>query len=307
MYEILVTEPEYLDADGKKALDKIGHVTAKRLTRMELEQIIPDMDIIFIRVDTTVDAELMKKARKLRIIGSVTTGLNHVDIEFAKKRGIKVLNLHGTHTVPTAQHTFALMLSLCRNIPWAFDNIRQGKWERYKFIGTQLDGKTLGIVGLGRIGSQMAAYAKAFGMNVKAYDPYVKKADVELVDSLDKLLAEADVVTIHAMLTKETGGLIGARQFEKMKKGAFLLNTARAEIVNQKDLLHALESGKLAGAAFDVFMKEPISDMAEPMVKYACEHKNLILTPHIGASTREAAHAASMEIAGQIAEELKKV
>jgi D-3-phosphoglycerate dehydrogenase len=307
MYEILVTEPEYLDADGRAALDRIGHVTAKRMTRKELEQVIPNMDAIFIRVDTSVDAALMDKAKKLKIIGSVTTGLNHVDVEAANKRGIKVVNLHGTHTISTAQYTMAMMLSLCRNIPWAYDNVRKGRWERYKFIGTELEGKTLGIIGLGKIGLQVAAYAKAFGMKVVAYDPYAKQGDVPLLDSLDKVLAQADVLTIHAMLTKETNGLFGAKQFNMVKKGAYLVNTARAEIVNQEALLNALNSGQLRGAAFDVFIKEPIDGTDDPMVKYAIEHTNLILTPHIGASTREAAHAACLEIAASIEQELKKV
>ncbi len=300
MHEILVTEPEYLDNDAREALGRIGHVTAKRMSRNELEQIIPKIDVLFIRIDTAVDAALIDKAKNLKIIGSVTTGLNHIDMDYAGKRGITVVNLHGTHTISTAQHTFALMLALCRNIPWAYDNIRAGRWERYKFIGTELEGKTLGVVGIGRIGSQVAAYAKAFGMKTVAYDPYAKPGDVPLVDSLDKLLAQADIVTIHAMLTDETQGLMGAKQFARMKKGALLVNTARAEIVDQAALLQALGSGQLGGAAFDVFAKEPVENIEDPMVKYAIGHRNLILTPHIGASTKEAAHAACLEIAGSI-------
>ncbi len=304
MHEILVTEPEYLDNDAIEALEKIGHVTAKRMPRAELERIIPQIDVLFIRVDTKVDAALMEKAKNLKIVGSVTTGLNHVDLDYAAKHGIKVVNLHGTHTISTAQHAFALLLSLCRNIPWAYDNLRAGRWERYKFIGTELEGKTLGIIGVGRIGSQVATYAKTFGMKTVAYDPYAKPGEVPLVGSVDELLKQADVVTIHAMLTNETRGLIGAKQLAEMKKGALLINTARAEIVDQAALLQALDSGQLGGAAFDVFIKEPVESKEDPMVKYAIDHKNLIITPHIGASTKEAAHAACLEIAGSIEKEL---
>ncbi len=149
--------------------------------------------------------------------------------------------------------------------------------------------------------------AKALGMKVIVYDPYVKSGSVPLVESLGELLTQSDIISIHAMLTKETRGLLGAKQFEMMKKGALLINTARAEIVDEKAFLHALKSGRLGGAAFDVFEKEPIESTDDPMVRYAAGHNNLILTPHIGASTREAAHAAALEIADGIARELKKV
>ena len=306
MYEILVTEPEYLDSEAEKVLERAGHVTAMRLSRRALERAIPKFDAIFVRIETTIDSELLKKAKKLKIIGSVTTGLDHIDVAAAKKLGIKIISMHGTHTIATAEHTMTLMLALCRKMPWAYDNVRRGRWERHRFIGTQLNGKILGLVGLGRVGSQLAEYAKAFGMRVIAYDPYVKSNDVKLVSNLDKLLRESDIISIHAMLTKETKGMVGSRQFRELKKGAFLVNTARAEIVDRRALLHALRSGTLAGAAFDVFENEPIKSAEEPMIKYAQEHDNLILTPHIGASTREAVRAGSVEIAEGVEKALKQ-
>ncbi len=212
MHRILVTEPEYLSEEALGVLRSVGDVTAKRVSRKELEHIIRDVDVIFVRVDTKLDARMLELAGRLKLIASVTTGLNHIDLEAAKKKGIKVINLHGTHTVPTAEHTMALILALSRNIPWAYDNIRQGRWERYKFIGKLLNGKTLGIIGMGRIGSQVARYAKAFGMRVVAYDPYVKSSEVAMMESLDKLLREADVITIHTMLTHETRGMIGQQE-----------------------------------------------------------------------------------------------
>ncbi len=300
MYELLVTEPEYLDSAGRTALEGMGHLTAKRMTRSELEQIIPNVDVIFVRTDTALDSKVLEKAKHLKIIASITTGLNHIDTAYAESHGIKVLHLHGAHTVSTAQYTITLMLSLCRNLPWAFDSIRQGRWERYKFIGTRLTDKTLGIVGIGRIGSLVASYAKALGLRVIAYDPYSKPGEIPLVNDLSELLAESDIISIHSVLTDETRGLIGTKEFEQMRDGVFLINAARAEIVDSAALLGALKSGKVAGAALDVFVHEPIAGLNDPLVEYARSHKNLLLTPHLGASTNDDAHTATLELAGEV-------
>src|SRR5271157_264915 len=297
MYELLVTEPEYLDSEGKAALEGIGHLTAKHMQRGELERAIRDADVILVRSSTTIDSGLMEKAKKLKVIASATTSLEHIDTAYAASHGIEVISLHGAHTLPTAQHTLALILSLCRRIPWAFDSMRQGLWERHKFIGVQLDGKTLGIIGLGRIGSAVASYAKALGMRVVAYDPYAKAGEIDLVKSLPELLEASDVITIHTMLTEETRNLIGAKEFMLMKKGSFIVNAARAEIVDCTALLEALESGRIAGAAIDTFVDEPVEDADNALVKYARGHDNLLLTPHLGASTHEAAHSAVLELA----------
>ncbi len=304
MHRILVTEPEYLSEEALGVLRSVGDVTAKRVSRKELEHIIRDVDVIFVRVDTKLDARMLELAGRLKLIASVTTGLNHIDLEAAKKKGIKVINLHGTHTVPTAEHTMALILALSRNIPWAYDNIRQGRWERYKFIGKLLNGKTLGIIGMGRIGSQVARYAKAFGMRVVAYDPYVKSSEVAMMESLDKLLREADVITIHTMLTHETRGMIGQKQLAEMKRDALIINTARGEIIDIPSLLSALESGRIAGAALDVFANEPVEDENDLLVKFAREHRNLIITPHLGASTKESVREANLEMAMAVRKEL---
>lgn len=296
MVKILVTEPEYFDDDAIRTLRKVGKVEAARLRRKQLERKIEDVDVLVTRIEERLDKGLLGKARKLAIIGSATTGLNHIDVKYADKRGIKIISLHGTHTVPTAEHAFALILSLSRRIPWAYESLRRGRWRRYDFFGVQLEGKTLGVIGLGRIGKMVARYGKAFGMRVMAFDPYVRSAEFEMVP-LERLLRNSDVITIHAMLTDETEGMIGSREFRMMKNTALLVNTARAEIVKQEALLGALDRGIIRGAAVDVFPKEPLEDREDPMVRYARKRDNLIITPHIAASTYDAIHEAGLEIA----------
>jgi D-3-phosphoglycerate dehydrogenase len=302
---ILVNNPEYFDEEAMKILNSIGNVTAKNMTNKELLKKINLFDILVIRVDTKLTKEILDKATNLKLIGSATTGLNHIDINYAKKKKIKILNLHGTHTLPTAQHTIALMLSLSRNIPWAFESLKNGKWERYRFIGTQLDEKTLGIIGLGRIGSQVAKYAKAFGMNVIAYDPFIKKNKSVSLVSLNTLLKTSDIISLHPMLTESSRNMLQLKQLKLMKRTAFLINTSRGEVINSKDLLVALKKHVISGAALDVFPEEPFLKKGNRFVSYAQKNKNLIITPHIGASTKEAVHMAGFEIAMKIKKELK--
>lgn len=308
MTEILVAAPEYLHPDAKAILEGAGNVTARRLSRAELERAIGKFDAVIVRVDTQLDAALLSKAHRLRLIGSVTTGVNHIDSGYAASMGIRVISLSGAHTVPTAEYSMALILSLCRRIPWAYESIKQGRWERHRFIGTELSGKTLGIVGIGKIGARLSEYAKAFGMEVIAFDPYAgPAAGIEMVKTIDGLLERSDIVSIHCMLTDETRGMIDGRRLSLLRRGAYLVNAARAEIVDTRALLEALGSGTLAGAALDVFETEPLEDASGPLVRYALEHDNLLLTPHLGASTEEAVRAGSVEIARKVAGELMKM
>lgn len=300
MMKILVLEPQYFDAASIKKLKTIGVVTAKRMKRNELLKEVKDFDILVVRIETKLDKELLSRAPRLKAIGSATTGLNHIDVGYAKKRNIAIFNLHGAHTIPTAQHTMALMLSLTRNIPWAHISLSRGEWKRYRFIGTQLDGKTLGIIGLGKIGSTVCEYAKAFGMNVIYYDPYVDSKAARRV-SLNTLLRSSDIITIHAALNRTSSNELNKKEISLIKRGAYLINTARAEIIDYRSMLKALKSGRLAGAAMDVFMHEPISDHEKALLEYAKRNANLIITPHLGASTKEAMHHAGMEIACDLA------
>ncbi len=304
MPNILVTEPEYFDKEAIDVLKSVGKVIAQRLTKQDLVKEIEDVDALVCRIETQVDKSVLDAAKKLKVIGSATTGLNHIDVEYAKQKGVKVINLSGTHTASTAEYTFTLILALARKLPWAFDNLREGRWERHKFFGQNLHGKTLGIIGYGKIGRQVADYAKAFGMKIIAFDPYVKSADIMLV-SLEDLLKQSDVITIHAMLTKETENLIGEEQFKLMKKDALLVNAARGQIVNSGALINALKNNLILGAAQDVFTQEPLPP-TDPLIKYAAENSNLLITPHIAATTHEAAHEAGLEIVTRIKEELSK-
>jgi len=304
MTNILITEPEYFDQEAVYILKSVGTVTAKRLTKQELIKEIENVDVLVCRIETHVDKTILDAAKKLKIIGSATTGLNHIDVEYAKQKGVKIINLAGTHTTSTAEYTFSLILTLAKRIPWAFENLKTGVWERYRFFGHTLHGKTLGVIGYGKIGRQVAEYAKTFGMNIIAFDPYVKTADIRMV-SLEDLLREADVITIHAMLTKETENLIGEEQFKLMKKNAILVNAARGQIVNSESLIKALKNGVILGAAQDVFAEEPLPP-TDPLIRFARENQNLLITPHIAASTHEAIHEAGLEIATRIRDELKK-
>ena len=306
--KILITEPEYFPQESRTVLETVGRVTAKRLTRKELLSEIADVDVLVVRIETNVDREIIDAAPKLKIIASATTGLNHIDTAYAEELRIKVINLVGNHTVPTAEHTFAMLLGLARKIPWAHAELSSGKWERYKFFGRALEKKTLGIIGLGRIGSQVAKYAAGFRMRVLAYDPYVTKEyansfGAELID-FDKLLSESDFISIHAALTHETRNMVGNQEFAKMKPSAMLINVARGEIVEPKALIGALESGRIAGAATDVFAAEPAGSN-DLLVEYSKTHTNLLVTPHLGASTIEAINEASIFVANKVVEAVR--
>jgi D-3-phosphoglycerate dehydrogenase / 2-oxoglutarate reductase len=302
MMKILVLEPEYFDPDAIRVLSSVGRVTARRMKRTELLGAVGGFDVLVVRIEEKLDRELLSRARRLKAIGSATTGLDHIDLEYARSRGIKIFSLHGTHTVPTAEHTFALMLSLMRKIPWSYESLKAGHWKRYRFIGNQLSGKTLGIIGLGRIGSMVCGYAKAFGMNVIYYDPYVDSKLARRV-GLKKLLGSSDVITVHAALGRSSRNELDRKKLSLVKRGAYLINTARADIIDYAALLEALEDGRIKGAALDVFRHEPVTKGEAALVLYARRNTNLLVTPHIAGSTFEAAHDAGLEIANDIAGE----
>ncbi len=265
----------------------------------ELLKIIHDYDALIVRSQTKVNRELINAAKKLKIIGRAGVGVDNIDIETATQKGIVVVNAPGGNTISTAEHTIALILAAARRIPQADKSVKEGKWERKKFMGIELRGKTLGIVGLGRIGYEVAKRCKAFEMNVIAYDPYIpreraEKIGVKLVD-FDTLLKESDIITIHVPKTKETLGLIGQEEFKKMKDGVILVNAARGGIVDEKALYDAIVSGKVYAAALDVYEKEP-PDRNNPLLKL----ESVVTTPHIAASTKEAQLSVGMIVAKDI-------
>jgi D-3-phosphoglycerate dehydrogenase len=268
-----------------------------------LKDALVDAAALVVRSETRVTGELLGGASKLRVVARAGIGTDNIDVEEATRRGVAVLTAPGANSTSAAEHTFALMLALARRVPWAAASLAEGRWDRKQFEGTELRGKTLGILGLGRIGSMVAKMAQGFGMTVIALDPYVVASHalslgVELLP-LDEVLARADVVTLHLALTDETRHLINAERLAKLKQGAILVNTARGGLIDDAALAQALVSGHLGGAALDVFDPEPLP--ADSVLRKA---PNVILTPHLGASTAEAQARVALEIAEAVRDAL---
>ncbi|RJR14832.1 MAG: phosphoglycerate dehydrogenase, partial [Nitrospiraceae bacterium] len=273
---------------GVKILEKAGlEVDVKTgRTPEELKKDIGKYDALIVRSATKATADIISAAKKMKVIGRAGSGLDNVDKIAATKQGIVVMNTPGGNTITTAEHTAALLLSMARKIPQATASMKQGKWEKKKFMGVELYNKTLGIIGLGNIGSHVAKMAQGMGMKVITYDPYLseekaKTLGVEVV-SLNELFKGSDFITSHIPLTNETRGLIGEKSIAKMKKGVMIINASRGGVVDEKALYDALKSGKVAAAALDVFEKEPPAE--SPLL----ELDNFICTPHLGASTEDA-------------------
>ena len=269
----------------------------------ELKDLIGGYEGLIVRSSTKVTASDLDAALRMKVIGRAGAGVDTIDVEAATHHGIVVMNTPGGNTISTAEHTMSLLLSMARNIPQAQASLLSGKWDRKTYVGTELLGKTIGIVGLGKIGREVALRCKAFGMTTIGYDPLLgpdqaTRIGIEVV-ALDELFARSDVITVHTPLNDETRNLIGARQLSMCKNGVRLVNCARGGIINEEALLAALESGKVAGAALDVFVKEPPGD--HPLLK----HPKVVATPHLGASTEEAQDKVARQIAMQLADFLK--
>lgn len=269
----------------------------------ELAAIIGAYDGLVVRSGTKVTAEALEKAERLKVIGRAGVGTDNIDKEAATRKGIVVMNTPGGNTISTCEHTFAVLFSLCRNVPKAHQSMQEGRWDRKKFMGVEVCGKTLGIVGLGRIGGEVARRAQAFDMKVIAFDPIMTqlKADglgVELV-SVDELVERADFITIHAPKTDKTNNLISAPQFARMKPTCRVVNCARGGIINEADLAEALKSNQIAGAALDVYTSEPFEN--NPFIGL----DNIVMTPHLAASTDEAQLTVAVEVAEQMVDYLK--
>jgi D-3-phosphoglycerate dehydrogenase len=269
------------------------------MSEEELAAAIPEYDAILVRSATQLTSELIERAENLKVIGRAGTGVDNVDVPAATRRGIVVANAPESNSVAAAEHTLALMLALCRNVPQAHGSLSGGAWERARFKGTELYGKTLGVVGFGRIGQLVAKLAQGFEMDVVGFDKFVsaerfRELGVEGVDELDELLGRADVVTLHVPKTPDTVNLIDAGAIAAMRDGARIVNCARGELVDLDAVLAGLESGKLAGAALDVFPSEPFTE--HPLFG----REDVVLTPHLGASTAEAQDRAGVVTAEQV-------
>ncbi|MBA2623124.1 MAG: phosphoglycerate dehydrogenase [Chthoniobacterales bacterium] len=299
--KILIADPistrgvEELSAGGAvEVLVKLG------LPEAELIKLIPDFSGLVVRSETKVTAAVLQAGTRLRVVGRAGVGVDNVDVETATRRGVIVMNAPGGNTVSTAEHAFSLLLCVARRLPQADAMVRSGKWIRKEFQGVELYNKSLGIIGMGRIGSELSRRAIAFGMRVLAFDPYLAAArartlQVELIESLADLLAQADFITLHTPLTPETHHLLNAERLAQTKRGVRIINCARGGLIDEAALGDALRSGQVAGAALDVFENEPL-----PLDSPLRDVPNLVLTPHLGASTAEAQESVGIEIAQSI-------
>jgi D-3-phosphoglycerate dehydrogenase len=276
-------------------------VTVKTgLSERELIELIPPFSALVVRSQIKVTAEILNAGNKLRVVGRAGVGVDNVDVEAATRRGIVVLNAPGGNTISTAEHAFSLLLCVARKIPQADANVRSKAWDKKNFEGVELYNKTLGVIGMGRIGSELSRRAISFGMRVVAYDPYLsatraRSLQVELVDEIDDLLAAADFISLHTPLTAETHHILDGVRLKKTKRGVRVINCARGGLLDEAALTQALRDGHVSSAALDVFETEPL-----PPDSPLREAPNIVLTPHLGASTAEAQESVGIEIAQSI-------
>jgi D-3-phosphoglycerate dehydrogenase len=293
---ILNAEPLGYSAEASAMLTELGEVVAKEMSRSQLLKELGDFDALIVRLANQIDREVIEAGGRLRVIVTATTGLDHIDLGYAQERGITVLSLRGEteflqEVRATAEHTWALLLGLLRNIVPASIAACQGNWDRDRFRGRELDGKRLGIVGLGRLGQKVARYGQVFGMDVRAFDPLVEEwiDGVRREPTLTDLLKKSDILSLHVPLNTETQGMIGATELALLPAGAVLVNTSRGQLIDESALINALKRKHLAGAALDVVAQERNSENRRlgTLLDYAGTHENLLITPHIGGATYE--------------------
>ncbi len=314
----ILTESKGYSHRAISILQSLGPVVAWADARRK-PTLLKRATVLAVKLGVRISKRFMDRLPNLRVIGTSTTGLNHIDMDEAERRGIRVVSLRGEtkflKTIfPTAEETIGLMVMLMRKLPWGFDAVRRGRWQKEKFYGHELSGKTLGIIGFGRLGSMVARFGRAFGMRVIACDPQVsaramRRAGVEKV-SLDDVFRQADVVSNHVLLTAGTNNLVRRRHFKLMQPTAYYINTARGELNDEKALLEALEKGWIAGAALDVLANEDPRGghvKSHPLVRYARRHRNLIIVPHLGGATFESMRKTEDFIAEKVVREIKKL
>ncbi len=302
--KVLITDN--IAEDGVKLLkrEKDIRVDVKiGISQEELLEIIPEYEALIVRSQTKVTREVIEKGERLKVIGRAGVGVDNIDVSAATENGVIVVNAPEGNTISAAEHTIAMLLSLVRKIPQANLSLKSGKWERKKFMGSEVRGKTLGVIGLGRIGSLVASRALGLEMKVLAYDPFISKERAKelgiTLTSLQEVIMKSDFITVHTPLTQATHHMIGENEFNMMRKGVYIVNCARGGIIDEKALYNAIRSGKVAGAALDVFEEEPPSD--SPLL----ELDEVIVTPHIAASTFEAQKSVGLIIAEEVINALK--
>ena len=295
--KVLVSDS--LSEKGIEILEKGAEVDVRTgMSPEELKACIGEYDALVVRSQTQVTEDVIEAAENLKIIGRAGVGVDNIDVEAATQRGIIVINAPEGNMISAAEHTIAMMMAISRNIPQANQSMRAGKWDRKLFMGVEVRGKTLGVVGLGRIGTEVAKRAQGMEMNIMAYDPFISEeraADLGVkLTTVEDIVLNADYITVHTPLTKDTRNLIDREEFEKAKPGVRIINCARGGIINEKALAEAVASGKVAAAAIDVFTSEP------PTGSPLLEQDNIIVTPHLGASTKEAQVNVAVDVAEQI-------
>ncbi len=302
MIKILIADP-ISDSGLSVFQSQNGHFkidARSKLSPDDLKKAVADVDAIIVRSETKITADILAASKKVRIVGRAGVGVDNIDVPAASRQGVIVVNVPGGNTISAAEHTLAMLLALSRNIPQANASLKAGEWKRSQFMGTELQGKILGLIGLGRIGREVAKRCQSFGMPILGYDPYASEEyaqnfNIKLV-TLDEIYAEADYITVHVPLNESTRHMIDAKTLKKLKAGVRLINCARGGIIDEKALAEALQSGQVKGAALDVFEQEPPAK-DNPLLGLA----NVIVTPHLAASTEEA----QVKVAQELAETLR--
>jgi len=300
LFKVLVTDP--ISDMGIQQLHDAADVTVDKKTGLseeELVAVIGDYDALLVRSQTKVTAAVIAAGKKLKAIGRAGVGVDNIDLEAATRHGVVVINAPDGNTITTCEHAMAMMMAVARHIPQAHKKLTSGEWDRKSFVGVELRGKVLGVIGMGRIGSEVAKRAKAFGMDVISYDPFLteeraEKLGVKLA-TVDEICQKSDFITLHTPLTNETRHMIGKKQFALMKKGVRIINCARGGLVDEGALVEAIDEGIVAGAAFDVFEKEPPAP-DHPFLN----HPKIIVTPHLGASTVEAQENVAIDVSEEV-------
>ncbi|WP_051294939.1 NAD(P)-dependent oxidoreductase [Maridesulfovibrio bastinii] len=300
MLKILNAEPDRYSRKAFETLKQIAQVDEINLSGSDLLKASSQYDILIVRLRSYISKDFFTPESRMKYLVTATTGIDHVDTRAAEENGTTILNLRGEtdflRTITaTSEHTIGLILALLRHIPFAHKSVLENNWNRDLFIGRDLCSQTLGLIGLGRLGSKVAEFAKAFDMKIKAYDPFIPDKEwpeyVERCSSLSEILSSSSIISLHVHLDDSTKGMIGETEVKKMANGAVIINTSRGALINEQALLDGLNSGKLGGAALDVLAEE-IHDGSKnsPLLSYAIKHDNLIITPHIGGATLDSMH-----------------
>lgn len=305
---ILNLEPKGFSQEANIILNSLGQIDEGPLTREMLLKKIGHYDVVIVRLAHQINQEILEHAKKLKVIVSATTGLNHIDTDYAEKQGIKILSLKGeteflNEVYATAEHTWALLLSLIRKLPQAYMHVLNGDWNRDPFKGSELHGKTLGIIGLGRLGRKVAGYGLAFGMKVIATDiaPLQVIPEGVLLTSLHELLADSDIISLHANYNSSNHKMIGQLEMSRMKSGCIFINTARGELVDEVALLDALRNKQLSAVALDVLVGENDNCISSSeLLNYSKTNNNLLITPHIGGATNESMYKTEIFMANKL-------